>query len=328
MKAIVWTEYGSPDVLQLQELPKPEPKPDQVLIKHHAVNAFPGDAEMRRFQMHPSMWLPVRLWLGLTKPRIPVMGQEFAGTIEQVGSKVVGWQPGDEVFGLTGAKLGSYAEYNCVYGRGPLAKKPANISFAEASTLAVGGGNAAHFIELARLEPHEHILINGACGSIGTYAVQLAKLAGAEVTVVDSADKLDLLQLLGADHLIDYQQISFTDYAAQQGVAWDVILDIVGTSPFNRSLKCLNEGGRYLLANHGLTVMLRGMLTTKMSSSYTVRSELANTQKKDLQYLARLIEAEQIRAVIDRSYPLSEAAEAHRYIETGQRQGHVVMEVG
>ena len=145
--------------------------------------------------------------------------------------------------------------------------------------------------------------------------------------MVDSADKLDMLQLLGADHLIDYQQTRFWEKAESEGIAWDVILDIVGTSPYTTSLACLNEGGRYLLANHGISVMLRGMLTTKVNSSYTVRSELANTQSEDLEYLAKLMEGGQIRAVIDRTYPLDEVVEAHRYIETGQRKGHVVLTV-
>lgn len=326
MKAAIWTDYGPPEVLQIQDIDKPVPGDRELLIRNHAVNAFPGDAELRRFDMHPSMWLPVRLYMGLMKPRIPILGQELAGVVEAVGSQVVDFKPGDEVFGLTGMRMRAYAEYTCLPYRYPLAKKPKNVSFEDAATLSVGGGNAHHFIEKAKLQPGEKILINGACGSIGTYAVQLAKLAGAEVTVVDSADKLDTLQLIGADHLIDYTTTDFTAHAEAQGIGYDVILDIIGKSPFRRSLDCLNEGGRYLLANHGLSVMMQGRLTS-MLGGHQVYSELANPQPKDLEYLAHLMEADILRAVIDRRYPLDDVVEAHRYIETGQRKGHVVLTV-
>lgn len=326
MKAAIWTAYGPPEVLQLQEVDKPVPGERDVLIRNHAVNAFPGDAELRRFDMHPGMWLPIRLFMGIRSPRIPILGQELAGVVEAVGSEVRAFKPGDEVFGLTGMRMGAYAEYTCLPDRYPIVKKPENVSFEDAATLAVGGGNALHFIRLAKLEPGETLLINGACGSIGTWAVQLAKLAGAEVTVVDSADKLDILQLLGADHLIDYRQGDFTEHAEAEGLGYDVILDIIGKSPFQRSLDTLNAGGRYLLANHDLTVMLRGRLTS-LVTEHQIYSELANTQPKDLEHLARLLGDGTIRALIDRTYPLDDVVEAHRYIETGRRKGHVVLTV-
>ncbi len=264
--------------------------------------------------------------MGPLRPRIPILGQELAGTVEAVGSEVFGYKPGDEVFGLTGMRFGAYAEYTCLPFKYPIAKKPKNVSFEDAATLSVGGGNAYHFLQLAKLEHGESILINGACGSIGTYAVQLAKLAGAEVTVVDSADKLDTLQLLGADHLIDYAEGDFTQHAETHGLGYDVIFDIYGNSPFGRSLDTLNAGGRYLLANHGLSVMIRGRLTSMMTDNQ-IYSELANTQAKDLEYLGRLMESETIRSVIDRTYSLDDVVDAHRYIETGKRKGHVVLKI-
>jgi len=322
MKAIIWTRYGPPEVLELRDVPRPVPRDDEVLIKVRAANVFPGDAELRRFQMHPSMWLPIRLVMGLRRPRVAVLGQELAGEIEAVGRAVKAFKPGDAVFGSTGMRFGAYAEYACLPERAVLAPKPEQIGFEEASTIPVGGGNALHFVRNARLQPGEKILMNGACGSIGTYAVQLAKRQGAEVTAVDSADKLDVLASLGADRLIDYQQEDFTERAER----YDVIFDIVGKSPFSRSLRCLAPNGRYLLANHGLTPMLRGALTSRLGNK-RVFSRLADPTREDLAHLSALMARGELRAVVDRRYPLEQAVDAHRYIETGQRKGHVVLTV-
>lgn len=321
MKAIIWTAYGPPEVLEPREIAQPVPGPDDVLIRIRAANAFPGDAEMRRFQMHPSMWLPVRLMFGVTRPRIAVLGQEVSGEVAAVGENVTRFAVGDTIFGSTGMKFGGYAEYVALPAKYPFAIKPDSVSHVDASTITIGGGNALHFIRLAALKPGMKILINGACGSIGTYAVQLARLEGAEVTVVDSSDKLETLEAIGAHHLIDYQKQDFT----RSGIEYDVVFDIVGKSHYARSLACVKPGGRYLLANHGLTVMARGAFTSRMGNKAVV-SKLANPDAADIEHLAQLIADGRIRAVVDRVFPLSEAVAAHRYIDSGRRQGHVVLE--
>ena len=327
MKAIVWTKYGPPDVLQLQEVEKPTPKDDEVLIRIHATTVTAGDCEMRSLKFPLFLSVPVRIWIGLTKPRgTTIPGTELAGEIEAVGKDVEQLKEGDQVYGSAGMSLGANAEYICLPEQpgeveGGVAIKPANMTYEEAATVPFGGRDALHFLRLGNIQSGQKILINGAGGSIGTFAVQLAKLYGAEVTAVDSTGKLDMLRSIGADHVIDYTQEDFTE----RGEIYDVIFDVVGKISFSRSNKALREKGTYLLANPQSQIV-RG-LWTSLTSGKKVIMQAASGTIKDLVHLRGLIEAGKIKTVIDRTYPLEQTAEAHRYVETGHKKGNVVITV-
>jgi NADPH:quinone reductase-like Zn-dependent oxidoreductase len=325
MKAIVWTNYGSPDVLQLQEVAKPTLRDNEILIRVYAATVTAGDCEMRSLKFPIWLWLPIRIWLGFRKPRKKILGQELAGEVEAVGKDVTQFKAGDQIFAATGFSLGAYAQYTCLpvkTDEGGLAIKPVNMTYEEAAAVPVGGFEALHFIRKANIQSGEKVLIIGAGGSIGTFAVQLARHYGAEVTGVDSTGKLDMLRSLGADQVIDYTQEDFT----RNGKTYDVILDVVGKSSFSRSLKSLKQNGRYLLINPRLSQMIRG-LWISMKSSKKVIFGAASQTTEDLIFLKELIEAGKIKSVIDRRYPLEQTAEAHRYVETGQKKGNVVITV-
>ncbi len=326
MKAVVWTNYGPPEVLQLQEVAKPIPKDDEVLIKIYATTVTAGDCEARALDFPPFLGFPMRLYVGIRKPaRVTILGQEFAGEIEAVGKKVRRFRPGDQVFAGTGFDMGGYAEYKSMpeeSADGVLVLKPANMTFAEAAAVPTGGLEALHFLREAAVQPGQKVLINGAGGSIGTMAVQLACIYGAQVTAVDSAQKLDMLRSLGADHVIDYGQEDFT----QNGQTYDVIFDVVGKSPFTGSMRSLKEHGRYLIANPRLSLIFRGPWASRRSGK-KVFFGAASRKSEDLLYLKELIEAGKLKTVIDRRFPLAQAAEAHRYVETGQKAGNVILTV-
>ncbi len=324
MKAIVWTKYGSPDGLQLQEVAKPTPKDNEVLIKVHAATVTAADTEFRRLKLPLLFSIPLRLYVGLRKPtRITILGTEFAGEIVSAGKDVTRYQPGDQVFGYTGLGMGTYAEYMCLSEKpsgmaGGLAKKPANVTYEEAAAVPFGGLEALHSLRKANIQSGQKVLIIGAGGSIGTYAVQLARHYGAEVTAVDKTGKLEMLRSIGADHVIDYTQEDFT----KSGQTYDVILDAVGKSSFSGSLRSLQENGTYLNANPGLFSRVR---RTSKRSSKRVIPWTAGYTANNLLALKELIEAGTIKAIIDRRYPLEQIAEAHRYVETGRKQGNVVI---
>ncbi len=320
MRAIVWTGYGPPDVLQLQQVEKPVPKDNEVLIRIIATTVETGDCEMRRYQIHNYLWLPLRLYLGLLKPRIKILGQQLAGEVEAVGKDVTLFKPGDQVFAPVDAGFGTYAEYKCLPENAALAMKPDNMSYQQAAAVPVGGLNALHFIRKGNIRSGQKVLIYGSTGSIGTFAVQLARAFGAEVTAVCSTSKMELVRSLGADKLIDYTKEDFTD----NGECYDVIFDTVGKSPFVRALKSLNPGGIYLLANPTFREQLRG-LWASLTGSRKVISMVAGYRSEDLVYLKQLIEAGELKSVIDRSYPLEQVAEAHRYVEQGHKTGNVVI---
>lgn len=322
MKAIIWTNYGAPDVLQLREIEKPTPKDNELLIRVHAATVTAGDCEMRSFKFPIWLWLPLRLWLGFSKPNKGILGQELAGEVEAVGKDVRSFKAGDKVFAATGFSLGAYAEYICLPQSAIIAPKPSNMSYAEAAAVPVAGLEALHFLRKANVQPGQRVLICGAGGSIGTFAVQLAQAYGAEVTGVDSKGKLEMLRSLGAVHVIDYMQEDFT----QSGETYDVILDVMGKASFSGVIQSLKPGGRYLLVNAGLSQMMRG-LWISLTSSKKVIIGAANQATADLVSLKALIEAEKLRAVIDRYYPLERTSEAHQYVETGQKQGNVVITV-
>jgi NADPH:quinone reductase-like Zn-dependent oxidoreductase len=327
MKAIVWTNYGPPDVLHLKEVAKPTPKEDEVLIRIYATTVTAGDCEQRSLKLPIWHWLPMRVYVGLKRPeRITILGMELAGEIESAGVDVKLFKEGDQVFGSTGfVGQGANAEYICLPEEpegGVLAIKPANMTYEEAAAVPVGGIEALHFLRQGNIQSGEKVLINGAGGTIGTFAVQLARYFGAEVTGVDSMGKLDMLRSIGANQVIDYTQEDFT----KRGETYEFILDVVSKSSFSGSIRSLKRNGRYLIANPGLSQMVLRRWTS-MTSSKKVIFGAAHPKTEDLLFLKELIEAGKIESVIDRRYPLEQIPEAHRYVETGGKKGHVVITV-
>jgi len=325
MRAIVWTRYGPPEGLQLQEVDKPVPKADEVLVKIHATTVAAGDCELRALKLSMGLRVVVRLLMGLTKPRHQILGQELAGEVETTGQDVVQFRRGDQVFGTTGFGFGAYAEYVCLAENSPggaLAIKPVNMTYEEAAAIPTGGLEALHFLRKAGSLTGRRVLINGAGGGIGTLAVQLAKHFGAEVTGVDRTEKLDLLASIGADQAIDFTQEDFT----RSGRTYDVIFDTVGTSRFSDSLRTLNEGGFYLLANPRLSSRVRGRWTSWKGRKRVIYGA-GRPSGEDLGFLRELIEKGRLRSVIDRRYPLERIPEGHRYVDTGLVRGKVVVTV-
>jgi 2-desacetyl-2-hydroxyethyl bacteriochlorophyllide A dehydrogenase len=326
MRAIVWTNYGPPDVLQLREVEAPIPGEREVLIQVHAATASTPDTEIRRLKLPLLFAIPLRLYLGFIKPtRITILGSEFAGEVVSVGKQVTRYQPGDQVFGYTGLGMGTYAEYLCLSEKssgiaGVMAIKPANLTYEEAAAVPFGGLEALHSLRQANIQRGQKVLIVGAGGCIGTYSVQLARQYGAEVTGVDKPDKLDMLHAIGADHVIDYTREDFT----RNGQTYDVILDTIGKSPFSRSLRSLSENGTYLNANPGLFGAIR-MRWAPKSSHKRVLTWTAGYTVKNLLAVKELVEAGKIKPVIDRRYPLEQIVEAHRYVDSGNKKGNVVI---
>jgi NADPH:quinone reductase-like Zn-dependent oxidoreductase len=328
MKAIIWTKYGSPDGLQLREVEKPTPKDNEVLIKIHAATVATPDTEFRRLNL-PSLYaIPIRLYIGFIKPsRIKILGTEFAGEIESVGKDVNGYKPGDQLYGYTGLKMGTYAEYICLTESssifaGVFAKKPVNMSYEEAAAVPFGGIEALHSLGVANIQRGQKVLIVGAGGSIGTWTVQLAKLYGAEVTGVDHTSKLDMLRSIGADHVIDYTKEDFT----KNGIKYDVIVDTFAKSPFRGSVRSLSENGIYVNANPGLFDRI-WMGSVLKNGNKKVLTWTGGYTTKNLLALKDLIEDGKIKPVIDRRYPLEQIAEAHRYVDAGHKKGNVVIEI-
>lgn len=325
MKAIVWTQYGSPDGLELREVEKPVPKDNEVLIRVSATTVTAGDCELRSLTITPWLRLPIRLYMGILKPHNKILGQELSGDVEAVGKDVTDFKVGDPVFGTTGLHFGAYAEYICLLaasGGSTLAIKPTSMTYEEAAAVPTAGLEALHHLRSAHIQRGQRVLVYGAGGSIGTFTVQLAKYYGAEVTAVDRAGKLDMLRSIGADHVIDYMKEDFT----QRGETFDMILDVVGKSSYAASIKSLKPTGCFLTANPGLSHMLRGWWTTRTSGK-KVFVRPATPSHKDLTYLKELIEAGQLKSIIDRRYPLEQTAEAHRYADSGQKKGNIVITV-
>ena len=318
MKAIVYTNYGPPNVLQLKEVDKPIPKSNEVLIKIFAATVTSADVRLRKAD--PFL---IRLMLGLFKPKkINILGTELAGEIEAIGKDVKLFNIGDQVFGpTTESGMGAYAEYKCMPENSVLDLKPANMSYEEAAAIFFGGHTALHFLRKGNIEPGQKVLIYGASGAVGTYAVQLAKHFGAEVTGVCSTVNLALVKSLGVDYAIDYTSTDFS----QSGKTYDIIFDTVGKSPFSGAVKSLNKKGVYLRAVHmSFPAIFHGLWTT-LTSGKKVIGGVAKEQKADLIFLKELIESGKIKAVIDRSYPLEQTAEAHAYVEKGHKKGNVVI---
>ncbi len=328
MKAIVWTKYGSPDGLQLQEVEKPVPGDDEILVRIHAATVTAGDCEMRRLQLPLMLSFPMRLYAGFARPeRLKILGQELAGEVEEVGAQVKSFKKGDPVFGTTGFGFGAYAEYICLKGEpddmgGSLAIKPANLTFEEAASVPTAGFEALHFLRKAKIDRGQKVLIIGAGGSIGTFSVQLARHYGAEVTAVDSTKKLEMLRSIGADHVIDYTREDYT----KRDERYDLIIDVVGKRSVSRRLKLLKRNGVYFLAYAGLKDILLS-LWTSITSRKRLKIEASTQNRQDLIHLKELIEAGKLKPVIDKSFPLEQTAEAHRYAESGLKKGNIVITV-
>ena len=323
MKAIVWTNYGPPDVLQLKEIEKPVPLDKEILIKVKAATVTAGDCELRRLDIPVLLRPLVRIMVGIRKPRNKILGQEMAGEVESVGKNVIQFKKGDPVFAATEMRLGAYAEYACLPGKYPIAIKPVNMSYEEAATIPTGGLNALHFLRKGDIGSEKKVLINGAGGSIGTYALQIAKSYGAHVTCVDSGNKLDMMSSLGSDQVIDYTKEDFT----HNGESYDIIIDVVGKCSFSKTVRSLSRNGHYILGNPNLAGRVRG-LWVSMTTDKKVISELASYKTEDLVFLKELIEAGKVKSVIDKKYSLEQVAKAHSYVEEGHKQGNVVISIG
>ena len=324
MKAITNSEYGSPDILKISEVKKPVKRDHEVLIKVYAVEATKADCEIRSFRFPVKwFWLPLRLAFGVRKPRRQILGGYFSGEIESIGKDVTRFQPGDFVFGAAQLKMGAYGEYVALPASYTIAHKPINMNFVEAAAVPLGGLNALHFMRSANIQAGEKVLVNGAGGSIGAHAVQIAKSFGAEVTAVDSGIKEDMLRRLGADHFIDYAKQNFT--AMNQ--TYDVIFDMVATGSYSASIKALNPDGRYLSANPRLSVMLRSVLTSWVTKK-TASCAFAKETQEELLALKQMIEIGELGPIVDnRVFQMDEAADAHRLVESEQRLGAVVIEI-
>jgi NADPH:quinone reductase-like Zn-dependent oxidoreductase len=329
MKAAIYTKYGAPDVLHLEEIEKPVPQDNEILVKIQATTVNYGDLlarnfsnlSLREFNMPTPLWLPVRLSFGWSKPKNPILGSEFAGVVEGVGKDVTRFKPGDQVFGYLGQNMGAYAAYCCVREDGLVALTPANMRSEEAATLPYGVIMAVSILEKARLQPGQRVLINGASGAIGAAAVQLAKYYGAEVTGVCGTPRVEFVQALGADKVIDYTKEDFT----QNGETYDLIFDVLGRSSFSRCKQVLAADGTYLLVSFKTRQLLQMLWTSIRGSKQKVICAFASENAESLDFVRELVEAGQYRTVIDRCFPMEEAAEAHRYVEAGHKRGNVVI---
>lgn len=321
MKAIVCTQYGSPDFLQLQEVQKPAPKNNEVLIRVHATSVTAADSMMRK----PDPFIS-RLFLGLTKPKRSVIGTGFAGIIEAVGKEVTQYVVGDPVFGETGVRFGANAEYVCMPEDGVLALKPDKMSFEEAAPLCDGALTSLNFLkELANIQHGQSVLIIGASGGLGTAAVQLARYFGAEVTGVCSTVNVEMAKKLGANKVIDYTKEDFT----RSGKTYDIIFDTVGKSSFSKCNKSLTQEGIYLSPVLRVSLLVQMLWTSmvglKKAKFSATGLKPASELRILLKELKKIIEAGQLESVIDRCYPLEQAAEAHRYVDTGHKKGNLVI---
>lgn len=321
MKAAVFTRYGPPEVLEIRDVEKPVPRDDEVLVRIHAATVCAADWRMRKAD--PFL---VRFMIGLRRPKkVHVLGMELSGTVESVGKAVTRFREGDQVFGSTGFDFGAHAEYACL-PEDRLALKPANMTLEEAAAILFGGVSALYFLREAKIQAGQRVLVYGASGSVGVFAVQLAKHFGAHVTGVCSTANLELVESLGADEVVDYTREDFS----KAGRVYDIVFDTVGKSGYSRSLRALQRGGSYVRVGGSgrLASILLGMIQAmwvSLTGAGRVFGGVARPAAGDQAFLKELIEAGELRTVIDKRYPLSEIAEAHRHAEAGHKKGHVVV---
>lgn len=330
MKAIIYTEYGSPDVLKLQEIAKPQPKDNEILIRIRATRVNYGDMLARKFgsvttkefNMPGILLLPARMEFGIRKPKKYILGSEFSGEVEAVGKDVKRFKAGEAVFGYRGSSFGAYAEYLCMPESGLVTHKPTNMSFEEATLIPYGALTALSHLKKLNIQPGQKVLVNGASGGIGSAGVQLAKYFGAEVTGVCSTNKMKFVQALGADKVLDYAKEDFTKNSER----YDLIYDILGKSSFDTCQDSLTSKGILLYASFKVKQLIQ-MWKTSKSTGQKVICALSSETLDDLNFIKELIEAGKFKAVIDKRYPLEETAEAHRYYESGKNTGNVVITV-
>jgi NADPH:quinone reductase-like Zn-dependent oxidoreductase len=319
MKAAVYRRYGPPDVIRIEDVPRPHPGPNELLVRVRATTVSAGDARLRSARVPPGFGLMMRLAFGITGPRRPVLGWDFAGEVAAVGSSASRFAPGDRVFG---ARMGCHAEYVAVAERS-VAAMPRSLTFDGVASLVFGGMTSLFYLrEKARIQPGERVLINGASGAVGSAAVQLAKHFGATVTGVCSAANAELVRSLGADRVIDYAREDFT----QTGETYNVILDAVGNCTFTRCARALSPGGRLLLVVSGFGQMLGAMLRPSRGGR-KVLTGVGATRVEDLVFLGALAESRAFTPVIDRTYPLAQIADAHAYVDSGRKRGNVVIAI-
>ncbi|KMJ59986.1 Zn-dependent oxidoreductase [Bacillus sp. LL01] len=311
MKAVVYTKYGPPEVLQLKEVEKPVPKNNEILVKIVATAVNAADWRLRKADP-----VAVKLFFGLTRPKKSILGGVLAGVVESVGSEVTRFKSGDQVFGSSGMSFGTYAEYICLPENGVVTLKPQNLSYVEAATVPFGGNTAIHFLRKANIQSRQKILIYGASGAVGTAAIQLAKLYGAEVTGVCSTANVEMVKSLGADKVIDYTKEKIA------GERYDVIFDTVGKIPYKVVKKTLKKKGTWILGAAGVTQMVQGYWSG-MAHGYKIISGLALEKGDDIRFLKELIEKGKYKAVIDKSYPMEQLSVAHSYVEKGHKKGNV-----
>ena len=318
MKAAVYQRYGTPDVLEIKELPKPVPKEKEVLVKIHATTVTSGDWRMRK--AYPFI---VRFFNGFNTPKRNILGAEFSGEIEATGKNVKFFKPGDPVFGGSGTRLGTNAEYICMSEDDAVAHKPSNLDFEEAAAVSFGATTSLYFLRnKGNISSGQKVLIYGASGAVGTYAVQLAKYFGTDVTAVCSSKNMELVKSLGADKVIDYTREDFTE----SGGTYDLIFDTVGKLKYSKCSKSLSRNGSFLAGAGGIAAFAQ-MAWTSVFGSKKVFAGMAVEKKEDIVFLKELLEKNKIKPVIDRRYPLEQIAEAHQYAEQGHKKGNLVLTV-
>lgn len=328
MKAIVYNEYGSPDVLHLAEVAKPQPKEGEVLVKVRAASVSYGEIAARTFGKMPArefnmpavLWLFARISFGLRKPKKPILGIEFAGTVEAVGSGVTRFKVGDAVFGYPGQAMGTYAEYLCISANGMIAHLPEGLGYAEAAVMPYGALTALTLLRKLDIQPGQRVLVNGASGRIGTFALQIAKHLGAEVTGVCGAERMEYVRALGADHVLDYKRDDFTRGSDR----YDLIIDVLGRSSFEACQRVLTPKGVYFPVSFKLPEVLQ-MLRTRNSQGQRVHLGMSDEKPADMTTIAKMVEDGALTTFVDRCFSLEDAADAHRYYESGSRAGNVAI---
>lgn len=328
MKAIIYETYGPPEVLKLVEIEKPDPKENEILIKNHAASVNYGDTLARnfkdvtpgKFNMPFLFWIMARGFFGFNRPKVKILGSEFAGDVEAVGKSVTRFKVGDKVFGYRGQSMGTYAEYFVVPEKSVVAIKPDSISYEQAAAVPGGSMVALFILSKLNIQKGQKILIVGASGGNGNFAVQIAKNFGAEVTGVCGTNRVDFVKALGADKVIDYTKQDFTN----NGEKYDIILDVLGRTGFSKCKNSLTEKGKYVLVSFKAKQLLQ-MMWTSFFSSKKVMCVLSPQKPEDLLAVSKMIEEGKIKSILDKTFPKEQAAEAHRYVEQGNKKGNVVI---